>query len=102
MSNDTATNAGPATPPVTDWASDYDIFDPQYVADPFPIWDELRETCPMAHTERWGGSWLPPPRHSPRSRPLPGSSSRSPSIRCAATFRAATSIAWARAASATC
>lgn len=33
----------PFTPPVTDWATDYDIFDPQYVADPFPIWDELRE-----------------------------------------------------------
>ena len=45
--------------PVTDWASDYDIFDPHYVADPYPIWAELRETCPMAHTERWGGSWLP-------------------------------------------
>jgi hypothetical protein len=44
---------------VTDWASDYDIFDPQYVADPYGIWDELRESCPMAHTNRWGGSWLP-------------------------------------------
>ena len=66
MSNDTVTqdsshdtNAGPATPPVTDWASDYDIFDSQYVNDPYPIWAELRETCPMAHTDRWGGSWLP-------------------------------------------
>ncbi len=62
MSNDTAQNAptqGPDTAPVTDWATDYDIFDPQYVEDPFPIWDELRERCPMAHTERWGGSWLP-------------------------------------------
>ena len=49
----------PVTEPVTDWATDYDIFDPQYVADPFGIWDELRRTCPMAHTERWGGSWLP-------------------------------------------
>lgn len=45
--------------PVTDWAIDYDIFDPAYVNDPFPIWDELRERCPIAHTERWGGSWLP-------------------------------------------
>ncbi len=49
----------PFTPPVSDWATDYDIFDPQYVADPFPIWDELRERCPIAHTDRWGGSWLP-------------------------------------------
>ena len=49
----------PVTPPVLDWASDYDIFDPEYIANPFGIWDELRETCPMAHTDRWGGSWLP-------------------------------------------
>ena len=45
--------------PVHDWASDYDIFDPGYVRDPAPVWDELRERCPIAHTERWGGSWLP-------------------------------------------
>lgn len=41
------------------WGTDYDVFDPRYVADPFPIWDELRESCPVAHTERLGGSWLP-------------------------------------------
>ena len=58
MSNDTSTGA-PVTAPVTDWAADYDIFDPQYVRDPYGIWDELREACPMAHTDRWGGSWLP-------------------------------------------
>jgi cytochrome P450 len=57
-SNDTTTS-GPETAPVTDWASDYDIFDPQYVSDPYGIWDELRESCPMAHSDRWGGSWLP-------------------------------------------
>jgi cytochrome P450 len=44
---------------VDSWADDYDIFDPGYVADPFPVWDELRQTCPVAHTERWGGSWMP-------------------------------------------
>jgi cytochrome P450 len=42
-----------------DWASDYDVYDPEYLEDPFPIWDDLRERCPVAHTERWGGSWLP-------------------------------------------
>lgn len=41
-----------------DWARDYDVFDPAYAADPYPIWDELRATCPVAHTERHGGSWL--------------------------------------------
>ena len=46
-------------PPVTDWATDYDIFDEAYISDPYGIWDELRAQCPIAHTERWGGSWLP-------------------------------------------
>lgn len=49
----------PSTAPVLDWAADYDIFDPAYVADPYGIWDELRATRPIAHTDRWGGSWLP-------------------------------------------
>ena len=44
--------------PVDDWATDYDIFDPAYCADPGPIWADLRERCPIAHTERWGGSWM--------------------------------------------
>jgi cytochrome P450 len=48
-----------ARPPVTDWSTDFDHTDPQWVNDPFPIWDELRETCPVAHTDRYGGAWLP-------------------------------------------
>lgn len=47
------------TPPVTEWTTDYDIFDPGYVRDPVPIWNKLRQECPIAHTDRWGGSWLP-------------------------------------------
>jgi cytochrome P450 len=47
------------TEPVLDWTTDYDIFDPGYVRDPAPVWDELRGECPVAHTERWGGSWMP-------------------------------------------
>ena len=48
--------------------TDYDIFDPQYVADPFPIWDELRERCPMAHTDRCGVA-RGEPRAAPRATP---------------------------------
>ncbi len=51
--------AAATTEPVEDWTTDYDIFDPDYVADPFPIWDDLREGCPVAHSDRWQGSWLP-------------------------------------------
>src|SRR5918999_762529 len=46
-------------PPVDDWATDYDIFDPTYYTDPGPIWADLRQRCPIAHSERWGGSFLP-------------------------------------------
>jgi hypothetical protein len=41
----------------------------------FPIWDELRRGCPIAHTDRYQGAYLPtryedvraiPPRHRAR------------------------------------
>lgn len=46
-------------PPVANWATDFDHTDPQWVADPYPIWDELRSSCPVAHSDRYGGTWLP-------------------------------------------
>jgi len=46
-------------PPVEDFATDWDHTDPQWVKDPYPIWDDLRERCPVAHTERYGGGWFP-------------------------------------------
>ncbi len=45
--------------PVKDWATDFDVLDPRYVADPFRIWDDLRQSCPIAHTDRRKSSWLP-------------------------------------------
>ena len=45
--------------PVEDWATDFDVLDPRYVTDPFSIWDDLRQTCPIAHTDRRKSSWLP-------------------------------------------
>ncbi len=45
--------------PVVDFATDWDHTDPQWVNDPYPIWDDLRERCPVAHTERYGGGWFP-------------------------------------------
>jgi cytochrome P450 len=46
-------------PPVKDWATDFDHLDPSWINDPFPIWDELRQKCPIAHTERFKGVYLP-------------------------------------------
>jgi cytochrome P450 len=46
-------------PPVVDWKTDFDHTDQAWAADPYPIWDELRRECPVAHSERYGGVWLP-------------------------------------------
>ncbi|MDH4144665.1 MAG: cytochrome P450 [Acidimicrobiia bacterium] len=46
-------------PPVRDWENDFDHVDPAWSKDPFPIWDELRSGCPVAHSDRYGGVWLP-------------------------------------------
>lgn len=47
------------TEPVNDWTSDFDVLDQSYVLDPFPRWDELRQVCPIARTDRRGRAWLP-------------------------------------------
>src|SRR5215203_4161896 len=44
---------------VDDWATDFDHTDPEWVADPYPIWQDLRARCPVAHSDRYGGTWLP-------------------------------------------
>ncbi len=47
------------TGPVSDWATDFSHTEPEWAADPYPIQDELRRRCPIAHTDRFGGGWLP-------------------------------------------
>ena len=68
---DTSTSGAPADPdadahedrkpraPVADWATDFDHVDPGYAARAPEIWDELRRECPVAHSDRYGGTWLP-------------------------------------------
>lgn len=46
-------------PPVADWTTDWDHLDPRWRENPFPIWDALREKCPIAHTDRFLGAYLP-------------------------------------------
>ena len=44
------------TGPVSDWATDWSHLEPEWAADPYPIQDELRQRCPIAHTDRFGGA----------------------------------------------
>jgi cytochrome P450 len=44
---------------VTDWATDFSHLEPEWATDPYPIQDDLRQRCPIAHTQRFGGGWLP-------------------------------------------
>ena len=45
--------------PVADWTTDFDHMHPAYNANAPEVWDELRERCPVAHSPRYGGTWLP-------------------------------------------
>ncbi len=44
---------------VFDWTTDFDYLDPQWIENPYPIWDDLRAKCPIAHSERYMGTYLP-------------------------------------------
>ncbi|MFP6748436.1 MAG: cytochrome P450 [Alphaproteobacteria bacterium] len=68
--------------PVTDWTTDFDILDPGYTEDPGPIWRDIRERCPMAHTDRWGGAWMATRYEDVQSliRKVPELSNRQPTI----------------------
>ena len=45
--------------PEQSWETDWDHADPAYNQNAHQIWDQLRGTCPVAHTDRYGGAWLP-------------------------------------------
>ena len=41
-------------PPVTDWVNDWDWLDDQWGSNAIEIWNDVREQCPVATTERYG------------------------------------------------
>jgi cytochrome P450 len=46
--------------PVQDWFIDFDHFDPRWTENPYPIWDELRQKCPVATSQRFqDGAYFP-------------------------------------------
>jgi len=83
MSNNNPIDSSPREGcPVHDWATDFDVMDPGYNRDPGPIWKDLRERCPIAHSTRWGGSWMPTRYDDVRdmARAVPTLSSRAPGV----------------------
>ena len=47
-------------PAVSDWSIDFDHFDPQWTRDPYPIWNDLRQRCPVATSQRFeDGAYFP-------------------------------------------
>jgi cytochrome P450 len=46
--------------PVSDFTTDFDHADPAYNPNAPAVWKELREGgCPVAHSDRYGGMWVP-------------------------------------------
>jgi cytochrome P450 len=50
---------GSDLPPVEDWVNDWDWLDDQWGANAIEIWNEVREQCPVATTERYGRAFMP-------------------------------------------
>jgi cytochrome P450 len=42
-----------------DWTTQFDHFSPEYAADPFSVWEMLRDECPIARSEHFRGMWVP-------------------------------------------
>ncbi len=59
MTDQRPERAASAQMSTSDWGRDLDILDDRYVADPTPVWEELRSSCPIAFSERRGRSWMP-------------------------------------------
>jgi cytochrome P450 len=44
---------------VASWTTDFDHLEWRWVENPYPLWADIRAECPMAHTSRYGGVYLP-------------------------------------------
>jgi cytochrome P450 len=42
-----------------DWATGFNHYTDEYAANAFAVWDELRERCPIAHSDAFRGMWVP-------------------------------------------
>src|SRR4051794_19369610 len=53
------TRTDPVVGPVSDWTTDFSHMEPEYAQHAPEIWADLRGRCPIAHTDRFGGGWVP-------------------------------------------
>jgi cytochrome P450 len=53
------TRTDPVIGPVSDWTTDFSHLEPEYAQHAPEIWADLRGRCPIAHTDRFGGGWVP-------------------------------------------
>lgn len=42
-----------------DWATEFNHYTDEYAANAFSIWDDLRATCRVAHSDSFRGMWVP-------------------------------------------
>ena len=40
------------------FVADFDHHDPRFIENPSPVYEELRDRCPVLHSPRYGGFWL--------------------------------------------
>jgi cytochrome P450 len=45
--------------PVTDWVNDWDWLDDRWGSNAIEIWNDVRQQCPVATTERYGRAFMP-------------------------------------------
>jgi cytochrome P450 len=43
---------------LSEFVADLDHHDPRFIANPSPVYEELRAHCPVSHSPRYGGFWL--------------------------------------------
>ncbi len=42
-----------------DWAATFNHMEQEFAQDPYPVYDHLRQHCPVAHSDNFGGMWVP-------------------------------------------
>jgi hypothetical protein len=52
-----STEAG-TCPAERDWTTTFDHHDAALSRNPYPVYDQLRDKCPVSRTQAWGGFWV--------------------------------------------